>query len=301
MGGEIEEFILGEVVVCVNGSFIYFSFLDCFWIQLTVDMTNCLSVVYIIVFDIIQLESAFDTWDGGNINMDIKICENIKRLRRQLGITQEMLADYCGISSQAVSKWEMQQSVPDVSVLPAIAEYFKVSMDELFFGDGGFTPLNTASIPNNDEVYIVQVLNGIILGIDEWHADKQINLEISREQKVSLNVWGNAIVTGSVSGGIIAGSSVKCGNVSGGINTGSNVECGNVSGGLCAGSVECGNVSGGLCAKDIQCKDVSGDIKCDGTIHCSRINQVDHIKCEVLYCKGELNCDSINGEVHVES
>jgi len=178
-----------------------------------------------------------------------------------------MLADYCGISSQAVSKWEMQQSLPDISVLPSIAEYFKVSMDELFFGDNGLT----ASIPNNDEVFIVQVLNGKILGIDEWHDDKQINIEISREQNISLNVWGNAFVTGSVSGGITAGS------------------------------VECGNVSGGLCAKDIQCKDVSGDIKCEGDIHCFGINHVDHIRCNALYCKGDLNCDSINGEVHVES
>ncbi len=219
--------------------------------------------------------------------MEIKICENIKRLRSQLGVTQEMLADYCGISSQAVSKWEMQQSLPDISVLPSIAEYFKVSMDELFFGDNGLTALATASIPNNDEVFIVQVLNGKILGIDEWHHDKQINIEISREQNISLNVWGNAVVKGSVSGGITAGNSVNCGNVSGGINTGSKVEC--------------GNVSGGLCAQDIQCKDVSGDIKCDGDIHCSGIKQSEHIRCEALYCKGDLNCDSINGEVHVES
>lgn len=233
--------------------------------------------------------------------MEIKICENIKRLRSQLGVTQEMLADYCGISSQAVSKWEMQQSLPDISVLPSIAEYFKVSMDELFFGDNGLTSLDTTSIPNNDEVFIVQVLNGKVLGIDEWHHDKQINIEISREQNISLNVWGNAIVTGSVSGGINAGNSVNCGNVSGGINTGGKVECGNVSGGLCAGSVECGNVSGGLCAQDIKCKDVSGDIKCDGDIHCSGIKQSEHIRCEALYCKGDLNCDSINGEVHVES
>lgn len=233
--------------------------------------------------------------------MEIKICENIKRLRSQLGVTQEMLADYCGISSQAVSKWEMQQSLPDISVLPSIAEYFKVSMDELFFGDSDLTQVNTESIPKNDEVYIVQVLNGKILGIDEWHHDKQINIEILRAQNISLNVWGNAIVTGSVSGGITAGGSVNCGNVSGGINTGAKVECGNVSGGLCAGSVECGNVSGGLCAQDIQCKDVSGDMKCDGDIHCIGIMQSEHIRCKELYCKGDLNCESINGEVHVES
>lgn len=233
--------------------------------------------------------------------MEIRICENIKRLRKQFGVTQEMLADYCGISSQAVSKWEMFQSVPDVSVLPKIAEYFKVSMDELFFGDSVFLPFNTTAIHNNDEVYIVQVLNGKILGIDEWHEDKKIHLEISKEQKISLNVWGNAIITGSVSGGITAGNNVECGNVSGGINAGSRVECDRVSGGLNAGSVECGNVSGGLNAGDIKCRDVEGDIKCEGSIRCSSINNAENIRCEILYCRGDLNCDLINGEIHVES
>ena len=64
--------------------------------------------------------------------MEIKICENIKRLRSQLGVTQEMLADYCGISSQAVSKWETGSTMPDVTMIPAIASFFRVSTDELF-------------------------------------------------------------------------------------------------------------------------------------------------------------------------
>ena len=58
--------------------------------------------------------------------------ENIARLRRQIGMTQEMLAYRLGVSAQAVSKWERQLSCPDVSLLPVMAEIFGVSIDELF-------------------------------------------------------------------------------------------------------------------------------------------------------------------------
>ena len=58
--------------------------------------------------------------------------ENIATLRRAAGLTQEMLADRLGVTSQAVSKWERQLSCPDVSLLPTMAEVFGVDIDELF-------------------------------------------------------------------------------------------------------------------------------------------------------------------------
>lgn len=58
--------------------------------------------------------------------------ENIAALRRATGLTQELLADRLGVTSQAVSKWERQLSCPDVSLLPAMAETFGVTIDELF-------------------------------------------------------------------------------------------------------------------------------------------------------------------------
>ena len=56
---------------------------------------------------------------------------NIKALRRQKGIKQEQLADAVGVSPQAVSKWE-SGGMPDTALLPAIADYLDVSIDELF-------------------------------------------------------------------------------------------------------------------------------------------------------------------------
>ncbi len=61
-----------------------------------------------------------------------RLGDNIAYLRRMTGMTQEMLADRLGVSSQAVSKWERRLSCPDVSLLPVMADLFEVSIDDLF-------------------------------------------------------------------------------------------------------------------------------------------------------------------------
>jgi len=67
--------------------------------------------------------------------MNIYISENIKRLRREKKLTQEALADFIGISFQAVSKWECGDAYPDITLLPVIANYFGVTIDELLGND----------------------------------------------------------------------------------------------------------------------------------------------------------------------
>ena len=56
----------------------------------------------------------------------------IRELRRARNLTQEQLAASLNISPQAVSKWEMGASYPDMTMIPVIAGVFKVSLDELF-------------------------------------------------------------------------------------------------------------------------------------------------------------------------
>ncbi len=63
--------------------------------------------------------------------MTIKIGEKIKNLRKQQDITQEKLAAYLNISYQAVSKWENGTALPDITLIPQIANFFGVSTDEL--------------------------------------------------------------------------------------------------------------------------------------------------------------------------
>ena len=66
------------------------------------------------------------------MNATVNIGRTIARERRRKGVTQEALADHLGVSKAAVSKWELGQSLPDVSLLPRIAAYFSLTLDELF-------------------------------------------------------------------------------------------------------------------------------------------------------------------------
>lgn len=67
----------------------------------------------------------------------------IAELRKKKGVTQEGLAKAVGVSAQAVSKWE-NGGVPDVELLPEIADFFEVSVDELFGRTAGSVNITTA-------------------------------------------------------------------------------------------------------------------------------------------------------------
>ena len=67
--------------------------------------------------------------------MKIRISENIKRLRKDMRLTQEMLAEVLHISPQSISKWERGDAYPDISMLPSIANYFGVTVDALLGND----------------------------------------------------------------------------------------------------------------------------------------------------------------------
>lgn len=62
------------------------------------------------------------------------IGKQISAMRKEKGIKQEELANYVGVSTQAVSKWE-NGGVPDTDLLPKIADFFSVSVDSLFGRD----------------------------------------------------------------------------------------------------------------------------------------------------------------------
>lgn len=63
--------------------------------------------------------------------MQLKLAENIKKYRKDMGLTQEGLADALGVTVGAVSKWENGNNVPDVIMMMALADFLNISMDEL--------------------------------------------------------------------------------------------------------------------------------------------------------------------------
>lgn len=66
-------------------------------------------------------------------NLELRIAE----LRRQRGISQQQLAEHVGVTFQTVSKWETGTTMPDITMLPVLAGYFQVSVDQLL----GLQPL----------------------------------------------------------------------------------------------------------------------------------------------------------------
>lgn len=62
---------------------------------------------------------------------EINVAKVLVSKRGEKGITQEELAGYIGVTKASVSKWETEQSYPDITLLPVLASYFNISVDEL--------------------------------------------------------------------------------------------------------------------------------------------------------------------------
>lgn len=63
--------------------------------------------------------------------MEHRLHENIRAQRKERGLTQEQLAEAMGVSVGAVSKWELAQSMPEIPLLMALADFFDMSVDAL--------------------------------------------------------------------------------------------------------------------------------------------------------------------------
>lgn len=93
--------------------------------------------------------------------MNLKLGEKIRDLRKKHGCTQENLADALGVTGQSVSRWEMGISYPDMELVPAIANYFGITIDELFGYENDREKKIAAVIAKVDE------LDSINLGSDK--------------------------------------------------------------------------------------------------------------------------------------
>lgn len=72
--------------------------------------------------------------------MELTLGKRIAMLRRQKELRQEDLAQMLEVSPQAVSKWENDQTCPDISLLPRLAEILGVTVDELLSGKTEIQP-----------------------------------------------------------------------------------------------------------------------------------------------------------------
>ena len=96
------------------------------------------------------------------------IGQNIAKFRKEKGITQEQLSEICGVTPQAVSKWENDNSCPDVTLLKTIARAFGISVDELLDdGQGAVTKLSES-----------KDYKGKLLKIRAVEKDERVNVNV---------------------------------------------------------------------------------------------------------------------------
>lgn len=109
------------------------------------------------------------------------IADRILELRKVKGISQEELADKIGVSRQAVSKWESEQSIPDLDKIIILSEFFEVTTDFLLKG------IESDKINNKEKELpyffnaVATVFNilGLIMSILIWSSSQEVGAIIA--------------------------------------------------------------------------------------------------------------------------
>lgn len=127
--------------------------------------------------------------------------KNIAKLRKEKGWTQSELGEKLGISNQAISKWESEMNMPDVLLLPALADLFGCYIDELFQRNVIPEKESGLSLPwEDDEVIRCVVFKGHEMLKSEDDITKNVTFEIAGNA-LSVYCDGNVIVNGNIAGG----------------------------------------------------------------------------------------------------
>ncbi len=239
--------------------------------------------------------------------MDIQsnVANNIKKYRKEQGLSQEALAEKLRVTSQAVSKWECMQSIPDIEAMVEMCELMGISLDKLV-------------LDKDPEVVIKEVIVEKESDDEEEFFDAEDEAERDRREKgehfnrkgffrkryfdalpddgelrvlqfkgrlmLSETTYNkNAVIHLAIDPEFakkktinvrIVGNAEIDGDISGNVNVGDHLNCGNVIGNAKAGdSVRCGNVGGSVQAGDsVNCASIGGSVTAGDSVSCGNVN-----------------------------
>ena len=118
--------------------------------------------------------------EEGEPTMEMTIGNRIAMLRRQRGLKQDELAQMLNVSPQAVSKWENDQSCPDISLLPQLAAILGITVDELLSGKQALAPA-VSMVPKEERKEIKDMMLRIV--VESADGDKvRVNLPLQLVQ-----------------------------------------------------------------------------------------------------------------------
>ncbi len=245
----------------------------------------------------------------------------IAQKRKALGLTQEALAQKLGVSNQAVSKWEADQCCPDIMLLPALADAFGISIDELFGREPAGAretlpvPAPAARVddlpwPDDGDLRAVcylghRLVNHAEIGEGTRPRVSVFGIQGGREQLAQLrfsgkvrdihSAFGVVVEQGEIVGSVYAEDGVQCGDVGGNVTAGDGVKCGSVGGDVNAGDgVYCGSVLGNVSAGDgVVCGNVAGSVEAGDSVRCGNV--------EGSVSAGDnVSCRDVRGNIEAE-
>ena len=154
------------------------------------------------------------------------IGENIARLRKGKCWTQAELGEKIGVSNQAVSKWESGMTMPDVMLLPILADAFGVYIDELFSREVKSEIHSDLCAefpwPDDNTIRIFQAMGRKILKSQEEKTCIEVtfprNCNETTRQYFKVEVFGNVVTDGSINGDVVCHGRIDCHEINGDVN-----------------------------------------------------------------------------------
>ena len=195
----------------------------------------------------------------------MQLCEKLRKIRLEKGLTQNDLATKLFVSYQAVSQWENGTTTPDVNTLVKLAKELEISLDELFELNPKLEDVHVKGA-KEETLYILLVKGNQLAKLIDYKEFVKHNdtLQIEYDGDIK-DIYSHFSITvkGDVKDTVAAGDSVTCGNVGKNVSAGDSITCGNVDGSVSAGdSITCGNVGGTVTAgDDVTCGNIDGSVR----------------------------------------
>ena len=186
----------------------------------------------------------------------MSIGKNIARFRKAKGWTQAELGERIGVSNQAVSKWESETSMPDVMLLPVLADAFGCYVDELFSREVK-TEIHydhCAEFPWADDntIRIFQTVGKKIMKSQEVNTCMEVtfprNCNETTRQYFKVEVLGNLMSDSSINGDVVCHGYIDCHEINGDVSA---------QGSITAYEI---NSHGKIVCNSLKCDKIEGDV-----------------------------------------
>ena len=177
----------------------------------------------------------------------MSIGENIARLRKEKGLTQAELGEKLGVSNQAVSKWESGMTMPDVMLLPDLADIFGIYIDELFSrevkSEIHYDHCAEFPWPDDNTVRIFQTVGKKIIKSQEEKTCIEVafprNCNETTRQYFKVEVFGNIVSDGSINGDVVCHGRIDCNEINGDVNAQGDISAYSIN---CFGKIVCNEI-----------------------------------------------------------